>query len=117
MDTSVWVAHFRAPLPEVVALLNTEEVVVHPVVLGELAVGNLHERAQTLAFLKQLLDVPEWPPSAVLDFVEQHHLFGLGLSWGDVQLLAAGSLNNMPLWTFDTQLQNTATRLRLAWVK
>ena len=90
VDTSVWVAHFRAPLPEMVELLKTEDVVVHPMVLGELAVGNLHERAQTLALLQQLLDAPEWPVLAVLDFMEQHHLFGLGLSWGDVQLWRQG---------------------------
>ncbi len=117
VDTSVWVAHFRSSVPEVVALLNSEEVAIHPVVIGELAVGNLRKRSNTLAFLRQLLDLPECPTTVVLDFIEQHQLYGLGLSWGDVQLLATANLNNIPLWTLDSRLQDAATRLRLTWVK
>lgn len=115
VDTSVWLTHFRSSLPGMVALLADGDIVTHTIVLGELSVGNLHRRAQTLADLRALLDARECPPHAVLDFLERNHFYGLGLSWGDVQLLAAAELNRVPLWTLDTRLRTAAETLGLAW--
>jgi hypothetical protein len=97
------------------ALLGSGEIVTHSVVLGELAVGNLRNRPQTLADLRALLDARECPPRDVLDFLERHRFFGLGLSWCDVQLLAAAELNRVPLWTLDIRLRAAAETLGLAW--
>jgi len=98
-----------------VNLLGSGEVVTHSVVLGELAVGNLHHRAQTLADLRTLLDAHESPPRDALDFLERHRFFGIGLSWCDVQLLAAAGLNGISLWTHDRGLRTAAERLGLSW--
>lgn len=116
VDTSVWVQHFRRGVPELVALLAGGDVVTHPVVIGELAVGGIRNRHQTLADLQSLLAADVCPFPRVLDFVEQHHLHGIGLSWGDVQVLAAAELNAIPLWTFDQTLGERARLLNLAWV-
>mgnify|MGYP002780555591 CR=1 FL=1 len=115
VDTSVWVQHFRAAVPELVALAAAGEVVTHSVVVGELAVGGLPNRPQTLADLRNLIRVEECTPDDALDFLERHRLFGLGLSWGDVQLLAAADLNGVPLWTLDKRLDEQARALCLAW--
>ena len=48
-DTSVWVDHLRRSDPALVRLLSAGLVLVHPFVTGELACGNLQNRATILA--------------------------------------------------------------------
>ena len=115
VDTSVWLTHWRSPLAEMSRLLQTQDLVTHSVVLGELAVGNLRDRSRVLADLRLFLDAVECPPRDVLDFLENHRFFGLGLSWCDVQLLAAADFNAVPLWTLDKRLEQAAQTLGLAW--
>src|SRR3990172_8992425 len=95
VDTSVWISHWRSPLTAMSNLLQTQDVVTHSVVLGELAVGSLRDRSRVLADLRVLLDAAECPPAETLSFLETHHLFGLGLSWGDIQLLAAADFTGL----------------------
>ena len=40
-DTSIWIDHLRRGDPGLIALLNAESVVMHPWVLGEIALGTL----------------------------------------------------------------------------
>ena len=115
VDTNVWVQHFRNTLPELSELLTEGEVVAHSVILGEIAVGNLKDRAGTLADLLAHPLINEARSAYSLDFIERHRLFGLGLSWGDVQLLAAAVLSGIPIWTFDLRLQQQALALNLSW--
>ncbi|MEO2090564.1 MAG: hypothetical protein ABGY75_13850, partial [Gemmataceae bacterium] len=51
----------------------------------------------------------------VLDFLEQHRLYNIGLSWGDVQLLAAAVLNAIPIWSLDARFAQQAAVFNLAW--
>ena len=114
-DTSVWIRHFRIGVPDLVTLLNAGEIVSHFVVLGELAVGGLRNRAQTLADLLALPPITESPFLDSLEKIELNHLYGTGLSWGDVQLLASAIVNAIPIWTYDIPLQTHAQRLRVTW--
>jgi predicted nucleic acid-binding protein len=54
-DTSVWIEHFRHREPVLVDLLSHGLVRMHPFVSGELACGNLKDRA---AILSDLLALP-----------------------------------------------------------
>jgi len=51
VDTSVWIDHFRNGNARLRELLQEGEVATHPMVLGELACGNLQKRAETLRLL------------------------------------------------------------------
>jgi predicted nucleic acid-binding protein len=115
VDTSVWITHWRSPLPALLHLLEMQDVVTHSVVTEELAVGNLPDHSRILADLSMLLDAVECRSAKVLDFLETRRLFGLGLSWGDVQILAAAELNGLPLWTLDQRLHRVAETHGLAW--
>lgn len=115
VDTSVWIAHWRSPVAAMSTLLRTQDVVTHSVVLGELAVGNLRDRSSILRDLRILLDATECPPAETLRFLEARRLFGLGLSWSDVQLIAAAEFNGIPLWTLDQRLHRAVENLGLAW--
>ena len=115
VDTSVWINHFRRPNPDLVALLAAKEVVRHTVVVGELAVGNLADREDTLSELGDLPALAEVQPRYALGYIARHRLYGLGLSWGDAQLLAAADLSGIPIWTFDQRLQQQAQAMNVSW--
>ena len=53
-DTSVWIDHFRSTDPELQRRLNNDEIVMHPFVVAELALGPLPNRRRILAYLDQL---------------------------------------------------------------
>ena len=57
-DTSVWIDHFRSTNSEIQQLLTDDQIVIHPFVTAELALGSLRNRAKTLLFL-DLLPRPE----------------------------------------------------------
>jgi len=54
VDTSVWIHHFRSGTARLRELLQAGEMATHPMVLGELACGNLTKRAETLRLLNRL---------------------------------------------------------------
>ncbi|ABW66221.1 type II toxin-antitoxin system VapC family toxin [Desulfosudis oleivorans] len=104
VDTSVWVAHFRDGSPGLAALLNDGRVMCHPLIVGELACGNLKDRAVILTHLQLLPMSTEAEHHEVLAFIENHHLMGKGLGYVDMHLLASAALTGVPLWTFDKKL-------------
>ena len=114
-DTSVWINHFRGGERLLEPLLRSEDLLVHPFVIGELAVGQLPRRADTIRRLKLQMTAPVIEPSDVLSFIEQHQLSGRGLGYVDVQLLASvHSLVNAWLWTTDKRLDIAADQLGIA---
>ena len=89
VDTSVWIDHFRYSDAELVSLLNRSRVLMHPFVLGELACGNLVNRAEILNLLANMPQLPIMDDTFVLSFIEQHTLTGKGIGYIDVHLLAS----------------------------
>jgi hypothetical protein len=61
-DTSIWIDHLRAPNALFGRLLVEEQILVHPYVIGALAVGNLKERNK---LLREMTDQP--PAKKALD--------------------------------------------------
>ena len=116
VDTNIWVQHFRATIPELVTHSHAGAVVTHSVIVGELAVGGLRNRLQTLPELRGLTSITECTTEATLDFLERHNLFNIGLSWGDVQILATANINGIPIWTLDQRLHQRAYALNLSWI-
>ena len=114
MDTSVWVAHFRKADPALAALLDSRLAGTHPFVIGELACGNLKERRRTLADLALLAAGPVTIENEVLHLLEAHNLFGKGLGWVDLHLLASAKLAGWWLWTLDAALAAAAAKLRVS---
>ena len=70
-------------------LLNENQVLVHPFVIGELALGNLRNREEVLSLLGGLPVTPVATEEEVLLFVERHRLMGRGIGYVDAHLLAA----------------------------
>ena len=104
VDTSVWIHHFRNGNARLRELLQEGEVATHPMLLGELACGNLVKRAETLRLLNRLPRIPQAPDQLVQESIESRGLFGKGVGWIDAHLLTASLLSSVPLWTLDRRL-------------
>jgi predicted nucleic acid-binding protein len=117
VDTSVWVDHLRAGSQALVELLEAGKVLSHPFVLGELALGNLRQRDIVLDAVLNLPQASVATDVEILHFIGNHRLFGCGIGYVDVHLLAAVRLaTGAALWTHDKRLQGVAERLGLAMV-
>jgi hypothetical protein len=108
VDTSVWVDHLRHRNSRLGLLLLDGEVFSHPFVIGELACGYLSKRAEILSLLDTLPRAAVADHLEVLRLVEAQRLFGRGLGWIDMHLLAAAVLSRAPIWTLDTRLARVA---------
>lgn len=114
-DTSVWIRHFRVGEPRLQALLNEGEILMHPVVLGELACGTLPRRASTLFYLRSLPQTASVAdPEETMFAIESRNLSGKGIGWSDAQLIASVLLCGCLLWTRDKRLQEIAAALEIA---
>jgi len=115
VDTSIWIDHLRAGDAGLIQLLNTAQVLVHPFVIGELALGNLRQRDLILTAISDLPRAEVATDMEVLHFVDRHALFGLGIGYVDAHLLAATRLKaGTALWTRDKRLAAAAGQLGLA---
>ncbi|MEO8927455.1 MAG: PIN domain-containing protein [Caulobacteraceae bacterium] len=115
VDASVWIDHLRSTDKDLVGLLDAGQVLTHPCVIGELALGNLKNRHSVLEALRRLPLSAIATDGEVLDFIEGHGLFGLGIGYVDAQLLTAAKLSApASLWTRDRRLRAAADRLWLA---
>jgi predicted nucleic acid-binding protein len=114
VDTSVWADHWRSRLVELDRLLAADQVAMHPFVLGEIAMGYLNPRDEIMETLDSLPKIDSAEDAEALAFIKRHKLFGTGIGYVDVHLLAASVLNLTPLWTHDKRLHACADKLRLA---
>jgi predicted nucleic acid-binding protein len=108
-DTSVWINHFRSPHPELRNLLIRKQIVMHPFVVAELALGSLRRRVNTLLDLDLLPRVKVAQMSEVRHMIEANTIFSKGIGLVDAYLLASCLLTpGTQLWTRDVALQKTA---------
>jgi predicted nucleic acid-binding protein len=115
VDTSVWIDHLRAGDAGLAGLLDTAQVLTHPFVIGELALGNLSRRDDILDALGNLPRATVASDSEVLGFISRYKLAGLGIGYVDAHLLAATRLTGgAALWTRDRRLAEVAARLGIA---
>jgi predicted nucleic acid-binding protein len=115
IDTSVWVEHLRDGTIGLEALLNEGHVVCHPFIVGELACGNLKNRAEILKLLQALPMAIHAEHGEVMQFIENYSLMGKGLGYIDVHLLASAILTKVPLWTLGSKLKRISSKLGLEY--
>jgi predicted nucleic acid-binding protein len=116
VDTSVWIDHLRKGDAALKRLLDKGQVLSHPFVIGELAMGSLKQRAVVLSALQDLPKTTVAHEDEVLLFTSGRALFGLGIGYIDAHLLAAAQMTSGALlWTRDKRLFEIAVKLALAF--
>lgn len=116
-DTSKWIDHLRRSDPHLSRLLADGAILMHPFVLGELALGTLRDRDALLKSFQQLPRSAAATDNEVLHFITRHAIYGRGVGYVDAHLLASAQLSTKTLlWTSDLRLQEVAAGLSLAYI-
>lgn len=114
VDTSVWVDHLRGGDVRLSGLLDAGQVLVHPFVIGEIALGSLRRRDVILPALADLPPAVVATDAEVLDMIDRRSVSGLGIGWVDAHLLASARLTSgATLWTRDRRLARVAAALEV----
>jgi predicted nucleic acid-binding protein len=113
-DTSVWIDHLRSGDKTLLQHLNQGQIVIHPFIIAELALGSLKERTKTLALLDLLPQVQVANVSEIRTMIEVRRLYNLGIGLADAHLIASVLINPPTLlWTRDRQLRKVSEALAI----
>lgn len=116
VDTSIWIDHFRSADHELATLLSRNEVLSHPFVIGEIALGSVARRAEVLRYLGNLPGAVIAAHDEVMVFIESRKLANTGLGCVDVSLLASVALTpSAKLWARDKNLRAAAAKCSLSF--
>ena len=112
IDTAIWVDHLSHANPTVLNLLAREEVLMHPFVLGEIALGFLGQRDLILTRLGKLPFAETADDNEVINLIKTRQMYGTDIGFVDAHLVASCLLTaGTYLWTRDRRLAAVAERL------
>lgn len=117
VDTNIWIDFLRGSEPELRDLIKRNRVVICRCVVGEVMVGSIENRLSIRQFLLRLPFATEATFPEVLKMIESRNLYGRGLQWNDVILLAAAKLSSARLWTRDKRLAAAAEEFGIGWTE
>lgn len=116
VDTSVWIDHLQTSELDLLENLRSGQVLMHPMVVGELACGNLPMRTETLRRMRSLPQINELSHEMVLSHIESRNLTGRGIGFIDAHLICSVLEHGETLlWTRDKRLKRIAQDLRVAF--
>lgn len=108
VDTSVWIDHLRQGNELFSDLLTQGRVVTHPLVLGELSLGNIAKRELTIELIRNLPMAREATHDEVLRFIDENRMWSKGLGYCDMHIFCSSLIESIPLWTLDKRLAKVA---------
>ena len=112
VDTSIWIDHLHRGDPVMQYLLDSQSVLMHPFVYGEISLGSLKDRQAYLLDLATLPTAQVVQDHEVHALIERQKLFGTGIGLIDAHLLASTLIGDEDLlWTRDRRLAVVAERL------
>jgi hypothetical protein len=108
-DANIWIDFFRSGKPGMRELLEKNQIVMHPHLAAELALGSLRDRASTLAKLDNMPQARVVSLQDVRRMIEARTLYSKGIGLTDAQLVASClTAPGTQLWTSDARLSNVA---------
>jgi predicted nucleic acid-binding protein len=111
-DTTVWIDHFRSADERLQKLLIANQILLHPFVTAELALGSLPQRTNTLAMLDMLPKAQVAQIGEVRTLIEARSLICRGIGLTDAHLIASVLFDKaVALWTRDRRLRGVAEEL------
>ena len=116
VDSAVWIDHHHKGIDQLWELMQLEAAMMHPYVLGEIALGSLRNHADFIAAARDLPQPPIAETPEVLNLIVNGGLHSSGIGYVDAHLLASTMLiPNGALWTRDRRLHAVAERLEIAF--
>jgi predicted nucleic acid-binding protein len=70
-----------------------------------------------LTLLQSLPAIPTIDLNEYLYFIDQNLLYGFGIGFVDINLLASAKLLDIPIWTADKKLREAAVNLKVSYPK
>lgn len=113
VDSCVWIEHFRRADARLSQLIEQNLAAIHPLIIQELACGELKPREETLDLLESLPRVLPASHQETLALTHTRGLHGTGLGAVDVHLLASALLTPAKIWTEDISLARAARKLNV----
>ncbi len=111
-DTSVWIDYFRLADADFGRLLLSSQVLSHPHVVGEIALGGVKPQSSEMRVLMELHPATLASDEEVLRLINQEKIAGSGVGYVDCHLLTSARLTpGAKLWTHDRRLYALAARL------
>ena len=111
-DTSIWIDHLRSENEEMRKHLHQGQIVIHPFIIAELALGSLRQRTKTLALLDLLPQVRMPQLAEVRLMIEARRSVQPGHRSDRRHLIASVFVNSPTLlWTRDKPLRKVAEAL------
>ena len=116
VDTSVWVDHLRGADPDLQKILDARKALMHSMIVGEIACGNLPNRSQVLRNMQSLPAIDELDHGDVLSVIESRRLMARGIGYVDTHLICSVlNREGVVLWTRDRRLKQVAEDLGVAY--
>ena len=113
VDTSIWVDHLQKSDDDLIRLLNSGRVCIHQFIIGELSCGNISNRSEILVLLNALPRVEPALEDEFFALIENKNLYGIGLGFVDIHLLASALIHKVKIWTRDKILKKIAEKLNI----
>ena len=115
-DSSIWIDHINQGDDDLAALLKRRRILLHPMIIGEIALGSIANRSTIIEELGELPQGRVVAHAEVMAMVEWQKLHSCGIGYVDAHLLAfTRQLPNGRLWTRDKKLHAQAERLGIAF--
>jgi len=114
-DTAIWIDHIHRKDEQLSALLRVDQVLIHPFVMGEIALGSMERYEPILDGLQTLRSAPIVADDDVRYMIRQHKIMGSGIGYVDAHILASVTIvDGAFLWTRDKGLNAVALRMGVA---
>jgi len=115
-DTAIWIDHIHGKNDQLAALLRGDQVLMHPFVLGEIALGSMKHYDSILESLLTLKQAPIVSDEEVRFMIKRHKIMGTGVGYTDAHILASVTVvDGASIWTRDKRLSAVALRMGVAW--
>jgi predicted nucleic acid-binding protein len=112
VDTSVWIDHLRSADGKLQSLLQNDQVMTHPYIRLELALGSIASREKVLADLALLPQAPVVATAELFSPIDHKKLHRRGIGVTDLQVICCAIFDrSILIWTRDRRLREIADEL------
>jgi predicted nucleic acid-binding protein len=112
VDTSVWIDHLRSADAKLQSLLQNDQVITHPYIRLELALGSIANREKVLLDLALLPQAALAATEELFSLIDFRKFYRRGIGLTDLHLICCVIFDeSISIWTRDRRLGEIADEL------